>query len=168
MSKFIPNMYKKDIFSINYKKLKKMNIKVLLFDFDNTIIEKGNYKAEEKTIELFSKLKKDFLVYIVSNSIQAKKIQTIARSLKVPYIGDSRKPFKRGFKKLKLSNIKASEIAMIGDQLITDIWGGNRMNYFSILIDPINNDEWLFTRLNRVFERIILKKNKIKRGSYYE
>ena len=50
MSKLIPNMYAKDIFKINYKKLKEKNIKVLLFDFDNTIIEKGNNKQFQKTL----------------------------------------------------------------------------------------------------------------------
>lgn len=168
MNKFIPNMYKKDIFSIDYKKLKKTGIKVLLFDFDNTIIEKGNYKIKEETLKLFSKLKKEFIVYIVSNSIHAKKIKTISEELNLPYIGNSGKPFKRGFKKLQLTNVKPNEIAMIGDQLITDVWGASRMNYFSILVDPINNDEWLLTKLNRVFEKIILKKNKFKRGNYYE
>ena len=58
MSKFIPNMYKKDIFSIDYSFLKDKGIKVLLFDFDNTLIEKGNYIINDKTIKLISKLKK--------------------------------------------------------------------------------------------------------------
>ena len=48
MNKFIPNMYKKSIFDIDYNLLKKKKIKVLLFDFDNTIIEKGNHTIEKK------------------------------------------------------------------------------------------------------------------------
>lgn len=168
MSRFIPNMYKKDIFSIDYKKLKQMKIKVLLFDFDNTIIEKGIYTLDEKVIKLFKQINKDFIIYIVSNSIQKKKIKNIAEKLGVSYVVCSMKPFKLGFKKIKIDNIKQNEIAMIGDQLITDVWGASRMNYFSILIDPIKDNEWFVTKINRFFERRIFEKNKLKRGSYYE
>ena len=167
MNMFIPDMYKKDIFSINYEKLKTKSIKVLLFDFDNTLIEKGNYEIKEKTIDLFNKVKKSFDVYIVSNSIHGSKLKKICNKLNTPYIKGSKKPFKRGFKKLKLE-VKPEQIAMIGDQVMTDVLGSKRMNYFSVLVDPINHDELLFTKLNRVIENMILKKNKMKRGSYYD
>ena len=136
--------------------------------FDNTLIEKGNYLIDDKTTKLFKELKKQFNIYIVSNSLNKSKLKKISGILNVPYIKDSRKPFKKGFKKLKLKDIKPEQIAMIGDQVITDVLGSNRMRYFSILIDPINNDEWLLTRINRIIENIILKKNKTKRGSYYD
>lgn len=168
MNKFIPDMYQKSIYTISYKKLKEKGIKVLLFDFDNTIIEQGNYSLTSKTIKLFNDLKKDFIIYIVSNSIQKNKLKKVCGQIDIPYIKDSRKPFKKGFKKLKFKSIKENQIAMIGDQIITDVLGSNRMNYYSILIDPINNKEWLLTKINRLFENIILKKINVKRGNYYD
>ena len=168
MNRFEPTMYKKNIFEIDYTKLKKMNIKVLLFDFDNTIIEKGNYDIDKKTIQLFEKLKQDFKVYIVSNSINEKKLKLICNQLNITYIKDSRKPFKKGFKKLVLKDIKAKEIAMIGDQLLTDVYGASRMGYISILIDPVSKKELIITKINRVIEKLILKNKKFKRGSYYD
>ena len=164
----MPNAYQKDIYSINYKGLKSKGIKVLLFDLDNTLIEKGNYVINDKTLKLINKLKKDFIICILSNSIHIKKIKSVSKQLAIPYISNSKKPFKKGFKKLKLTNIKEKEITMIGDQLLTDVLGGNRMNYYTILIDPINNDEHIFTKINRVFEKFILKKIQLKRGNYYD
>lgn len=168
MSRFIPDIYQKSIFSIDYKKLKEQGIKILLYDLDNTLIERGNYQISEKTVELFNKLKKDFEIYIVSNSINHRKLRLVALALEVPYIKDSRKPFKTGFKKLKLENIKPKEVAMIGDQVLTDVWGAKRMGYNTILIDPINNKEWLVTKINRVIENRILKKENKKRGDYFD
>lgn len=168
MSRFIPDIYQKSIFSIDYKKLKEQGIKILLYDLDNTLIERGNYQISEKTVELFNKLKKDFEIYIVSNSINHRKLRLVALALEVPYIKDSRKPFKTGFKKLKLENIKPKEVAMIGDQVLTDVWGAKRMGYNTILIDPINNKEWLATKINRVIENRILKKENKKRGDYFD
>ena len=61
MSKFKPNMYVKNIFEIDYKKLKDHDIKVLLFDFDNTIIEKGNNVIDKKTLKFLNSLKSNFI-----------------------------------------------------------------------------------------------------------
>lgn len=168
MSKFIPNMYVKNIFEIDYKKLKDRDIKVLLFDFDNTIIEKGNNVIDKKTLKFLNSLKSNFIIYVVSNSLNKSKLNLVCSKLDLPYIGNARKPFKSGYKKLKFKSIKNEQIAMIGDQLITDVWGANKMGYFSILIDPITNNEHIWTKVNRVFERVIQKKNHIERGKYYD
>ncbi len=168
MNNFIPKMYKKSILDIDYKKLKQRDIKILLFDFDNTIIQRETEKIDKDILKLIKKLKKEFLIYIISNSLNEKKLNKICTTLGIPYIKNSHKPLKKGFKKLRLRNIENSQIAMIGDQVITDVWGANRMGYFSILIDPITNNEVIFTKINRLLEKLIFKKNsKLKRGRYY-
>ena len=121
MNYFYPDAYQKSIYTINYDKLKENGIKILLFDFDNTIIEKGNYKTNNKTKELIDLLKKDFTIYVMSNSLNKNKLDKVCGKYGIPYINNSRKPFKSGFKKLKI-NVSNEEIALIGDQLLTDIW----------------------------------------------
>ena len=162
--KIKPDMYVKDILSINYKKLKEKGIKVLFFDFDNTLIERGNYTFPDSCIKLLNKLKKDFKILVVSNSIHASKLEKVCSKYNLSYIGAAFKPLKIGFKKAeKKVSAKESEICMIGDQLLTDIKGGLKMNYFTILIDPINYDEHILTKINR------FRENKFfKRGKYYE
>lgn len=167
MNRFKPDMYVKDILSINFDKLKKEGIKVLLFDFDNTIIPHKVHELDKKYLNLIKKLKKDFDIYIISNSFNSKKLANICNKLKIKYIARSLKPLKHGFKKLKLE-IDNKNIAMIGDQLLTDVYGAKRMNFYSILIDPISRkNEVIVTRLNRKIEESILKKH-INRGDYYE
>ena len=53
---------------------------------------------------------------------------------------------------------------------MTDVWGANRMGYISVLIDPMTNNELIWTKLTRVLEKIIFKINnkKIERGNYYD
>jgi len=162
--KIKPDMYVKDILSINYKKLKEKGIKALFFDFDNTLIEMGNYTLNEKYEKLIEKIKKDFKVMIVSNSIHASKLEKVCSKYNLSYVGASFKPFFFGFKKAeKLVGFKEQEICMIGDQLLTDVQGGLRRKYFTILIDPINDNEHLITKINRYRENKIFK-----RGKYYE
>lgn len=167
MSKLVPNMYKKSIFDIDYEKLQKdKKISILLFDFDNTIIAHKNYQVDKKTKDLFKKLNKRFIVYVVSNSINSGKLSQICGELNVPFVGGSMKPLKRGFKKLNFKT-KNDNIAIIGDQIFTDVLGGNKMNYFTILVDPIDeNTEIIFTRINRKLENLITKH--VRKEGYYD
>ena len=65
-----------------------------------------------------------------------------------------------GFKKaLKMTQSTSNETAMIGDQLLTDIHGGNKVGLFTILVDPIaKKTDKLPTRINRKLEKHYLKK----------
>lgn len=173
MNKYIPEIYKKNIQEINYKKLKEKGIKVIAFDFDNTIIERHNYEINKENKNLFNELKKDYKIIVLSNSIDGKKLKKICNEYKIEYILNARKPSKYGFNKIKEKyNVSNNEICLIGDQLCTDVYGANKANVLSILVDPINNNENIFTKINRFREKIIYKKleknKKFKRGKYYE
>ena len=61
-----PTYYYKNLFTINYKKLKENNIKCLLIDLDNTIAPTYIKTPSKEIIKLFDKLKKDFKLIIVS------------------------------------------------------------------------------------------------------
>ncbi len=172
MKKFIPSMYQKDIFSINYEKLKEMGIKTILFDLDNTLSPAYEMFYNEKTKELFNKLKKDFKLVIFSNNFE-KRVKPIADFYGVDYTCVSIKPlgFKYHFivKKYRLSK---NQIAAVGDQLLTDILGGNSFGIMTILVDPISDVDEKETWLNRKIEARILKKFKekkiLEKGKYYD
>lgn len=166
MNKYLPNMYFKNVLKINYKKLKEKNIKLLLFDFDNTLISK-NTKLDLKNF--FIDLKKDFEVIIVSNTLKKNKLNKYCEKHNIKFIAKAGKPFSYGFNKLKeITSIKAKETCMIGDQLLTDVYGGNKKGYFTVLVDPFEKQELFLTKINRLIENKILEKNNLKRGDYYE
>ena len=69
LEKFVPDVYQKSIYDIDYKKLKKIGIKCLIFDLDNTIAPVTIFKPTKKVRDLFEELKETgFKVLIVSNS----------------------------------------------------------------------------------------------------
>ena len=172
MDKFIPDMYQKSIYDINYKKLKKRGIKCLLFDLDNTLINYDEQNVNTKVKNLFAKLEDDFKVIIMSNSGK-KRLTHIKEALNVDVAFSSRKPFKYKYKKiLALYGFKDYQVAAIGDQLITDVFGANRMGFTSVFVNRLNDNEPVKTKVNRHFEKKILKKlNKkgiLVKGNYYE
>lgn len=173
MDKFLPDIYQKSIYTINYEKIKSRGIKCILFDLDNTLAPDKVKKPSEKLIEFINKLKEmGFKVIIFSNS-HKQRIRPFKEGLMVDAAYLSRKPFKGKFLKvMKIYGYTESEIAIVGDQLLTDILGGNNVNITTILINPISKNDGIFTKFNRIIENRIfskLKKNKLfEKGNYYE
>lgn len=172
IEKFKPDMYQKNIYDINYKKLNSIGIKCLLFDLDNTIITNDMKKPSKKIIDLIEKLKRmGFRVIIFSNA-KKKKIQPFKEKLEVDCSAKSRKPFKKKFNKvIKEYRFAENEIALIGDQLLTDILGGNRVGIYTILVERISSKESILIKSKRIIEKILrlrLKKLGFIKGNYYD
>ena len=171
MSKFLPKMYQKDIYSVDYKFLKKKGIKCLLFDLDNTCIPYKIDKPNDKLKRLFYRLKKHgFEVIIFSNS--PKKRLEKFKDLEVDYNALSMKPLSRSFKKvLRKYNYNKNEVCLIGDQIFTDVYGGNKIGIYTCLVEPIDDVDMILTNVSRVFEKRLFNKwdkdNVIKKGVYY-
>lgn len=168
MSKFRPRMYYRDIFHINYDLLKKKNIKLLIFDVDNTTVKIDEKLPNAKVKNLIEKLKKDFIVTMASNN-KIKRVKDVGKYLGIHAFYSVGKPSKK-IKKLLLRkfDILMEEVAIIGDQIVTDILMGNRLGMLTILVDPIENKDLKVTYFNRWLEKIILKKIKLNKGNYYE
>lgn len=49
-------------------------------------------------------------------------------------------------------------LLLCGDQIFTDIIGANRCNMFSILVKPIEENDYLITKIKRPLENLIIKK----------
>lgn len=173
MDKFIPDIYQKSIYTINYEKLKSRGIKCILFDLDNTLSPTKIKVPSQKLIDLINELKEmGFKIIIFSNS-HKQRIRPFKEGLMVDAAYLSRKPLKGKFLKImKIYGYDESEIAIVGDQLLTDILGGNSVNITTILINPISKTDGIFTKINRIIENRIFKKlekNKLfKKGNYYE
>ena len=173
MKKAVPTIYKKDIFDIDYKQLKKDGIKCLIFDLDNTLTKIDNNIPSKETVKLIEDLKKDFEVYILTNNNNKDRLNEVSKNLNLPYVPFALKPSKIGFKKiLKKVNVTEEETCVIGDQIVTDIIGGNRLKSTTILVDPLGKKDLKITSFNRFLEKKIVKnlekKNIFKKGEYYD
>ena len=148
-----PSIYQKDVFSINYDKLLKLNIKNLLFDIDNTIASCKENEPSKEIIDLFNNLKeKGFNVFIITNALK-KRASKFADKLNIKTYHFSMKPSSRNYNKIiKENNLKIEQTAAIGDQIYTDILGANKLCITSILVDPISKKELITTRINRIKE----------------
>lgn len=173
MDNFIPDMYLKSIYDIDYENLKSRGIKCILFDLDNTIAPVNVPVPDKEIKDLFSDLALlGFKVIILSNSSKS-RVEPFKEKLNVDSSFYSMKPMKKKYKKIvNIYGFKDNEIACVGDQLLTDVLGANRMGFLSILVNPISTIDLIGTKINRVFERQIFKylenRGLFKVGEYYE
>lgn len=166
LSVFLPNEYVKSVYDININTLKENGIKGIITDLDNTLVPWDQADATSEVINWFNLLKEnDIKVTIISNNNEL-RVKTFAEPLKVPSLFDARKPLRRAFNKgAKQMGLKHKEVAVVGDQLLTDILGGNRAGFYTILVVPIVQTDAKITKINRTIERRLLnffkKKGKI-------
>ncbi|MDD2409407.1 MAG: YqeG family HAD IIIA-type phosphatase [Bacilli bacterium] len=170
---FVPDIYQKNIFDINFKKLKKNGIKCIIFDLDNTLAPVNVKSPSKKVKDLMEDLKELKLKLIIMSNSTKKRVEPFKDILCIDSSYLSFKPLKKRYKKImKIYGFKDMEIACVGDQLLTDIWGANRMGFTSILINPIGILDFAPTKINRFIEETIYnyleKKDLLKKGEYYE
>lgn len=154
---FLPDQHVKSIFEITPESLKIKGVKGIITDLDNTLVEWDRPSATPKLTQWFEDMKKhDILVTIVSNNNEA-RVKFFADPLVTPYIYRARKPMTKAFNRaVKEMGLKKEETVVIGDQLLTDVFGGNRGGFHTILVVPVAQTDGLATKFNRAIERRLL------------
>ncbi|MBR2891748.1 MAG: YqeG family HAD IIIA-type phosphatase [Bacilli bacterium] len=161
--KYIPKVVVNSLYDIDFTTLYEEGFRFIISDLDNTL---ASYKEEVPSFELINKIKEikelGFKFYLVSNN-KSQRIETFTNMLNADgFLAKAEKP--RTFKMEKFlehENIDVCKLIGIGDQLVTDILGFNRLNAYSILVKTIDKktQKW-YTKINRLREIIIIKRIK--------
>ena len=172
-NKFIPDIYEESVFDVDYIKLYESGIRLILTDLDNTLVSYKDGNVNDKLCKWISDRKNEgFEIMIISNNSSLERVKDFGEKLNIKYVSKAMKPLKGGFKKvLKKATRKycSCEIVAIGDQLMTDVFAANRMNYTSILVKAIDRktEKWT-TKFNRSLEMHVLKRIMKKHPNLYE
>jgi len=155
---FLPSEFVKTVYDISPERLKEKGIRGIITDLDNTLVEWDRPSATPKLVEWLKSMKDAGIqVTIVSNNGEL-RVKSFADPLAIPFIYKARKPMGKAFRKaLHLMDVKREEVVVIGDQLLTDVVGGNRLGLHTILVVPVAKSDGFFTRFNRLAERRIFK-----------
>lgn len=155
----LPDIFANTVYDIDLDALKKEGIKGFVFDIDNTLVTYAEPVANDKVQGWLNCLRNmDFKLYIVSNN-DKERVRIFSESVGIPHFGKALKPLKHYLcKACREMGIAPCETALVGDQLFTDIWGGNLMKMKTILVKPISEVEDGFVKFKRRFERRILRR----------
>ena len=154
-----PRQCVNSLFEIDLNELHAVNIKGIIFDLDNTIIP---WDSDEMCPTIAAWLHElvvaGFKVAVVSNNWNT-RVKAIADRFQIPFVSRAYKPAKPGFRRaLRALGLTAAETAVVGDQLLTDILGGNRMGMYTVWVKPLTAHEFIGTRVLRMVERAVVRK----------
>lgn len=158
LSKLCPNLYVETLPHIDLSRLKDIGIKGIIFDIDNTVTMWGSKDIPSTTRKWLEEVKAhDFRVCLLSNNRRT-RIDDISHMLDIPSARGF-KPFGPAFRSaLDLLGTSPQETAIVGDQVFTDILGGNRAGLYTVLVQPMSTTEFFTTRFLRKLERIVLRR----------
>ncbi len=161
MKLLYPNLYLESIYQLDFDKLSDKGIKGIITDLDNTLIA---WKDEQLSRQLENWLEeaehKGIKLCIVSNNHKS-RVHKFAKKAGLPAIPKANKPRRKAFlAALETLNLPTEKVAVIGDQIFTDVLGGNRLGLYTILVVPIDDKEFFGTKILRMLERFILRKIK--------
>lgn len=155
--RFLPKLRVNTVFDIDLEELYAQGYRGIITDLDNTLVGAKAPLATPELVEWFEKVKKcGFKLVIVSNN-NLDRVSKFATPLNIEYVHAARKPLGTPFRRaLAMMGLQPNEAIVVGDQLMTDVYGGNRLGLFTVLVLPIaTGEEGLGTRINRRLERIV-------------
>ena len=144
----LPKAITKDITQLTPEYLTNQGIRLLMMDFDNTIVPyTTNIPTEAVDAWLKAMAASDIKLCVVSNS-KRDRVKKFCAGYGIDCITHARKPFSKGIRQcLERYGIPASECALVGDQIYTDTLGANGCKVTSILVTAIDNHNfWLKAR----------------------
>ncbi len=154
----VPTYFYENIYKVDYQNLKDKGINTLFFDLDNTLIPYDVPYLPTELISFLKGLEKDFKVLIITNNNYRRTKLAVGNNFN--FMAHAKKPLKRAYyKALALTKSNVWEVCAIGDQLMTDIIGANKLGIKSILVNPLDpKSEGFPTKINRFRERLLIKR----------
>lgn len=164
---FIPFAHAKTIYDIDFVFFKKIGIKYIISDLDNTLDAFDTFTPGEEALNFKRKCDENGIKLILISNNHSKRVTDYARDLNVVCLSSACKPFKRRLLKfIKNLDINKDNVIIIGDQTVTDIACGNRAKIKTILTDKFVERDQPTTKFNRFFDkrirRRLAKKKKLK------
>ncbi|MCL6605191.1 MAG: YqeG family HAD IIIA-type phosphatase [Paenibacillus sp.] len=165
----VPKLRVNTVFDIPLEELYIKGYRGIITDLDNTLVGAKAPLATPELLLWFEKVKQfGFKLIIVSNN-NMQRVSRFATPLNIEFVHQARKPSNAPFRKaIKQMELSPEQTIVVGDQMLTDVYGGNRLGLYTVLVLPISvNDEGVGTRINRRIEQIALTRLR-KQGLWHE
>jgi uncharacterized protein len=156
LKKLIPHKSVSNVYEIDLEALWNSGVRGVITDLDNTLVGAKDPLATPRLIDWLKKVRdRGFQIVIVSNNNRT-RVAKFADPLGIPYIYSARKPLNRAFKRaMEMMNISEKQTVVVGDQMLTDVLGGNRLGMYTIMVLPVApKDEGFMTKINRRLEKL--------------
>ena len=159
----MPQFLIPDVSALTDEFLKENGIRGIIFDIDNTLVGFRAPKPTEENLALFARLREQGIQYAIASNNNKNRVGTFAEGLGISAYHRACKPL--GFALWKLRKefgLKCREIALVGDQIYTDMLGGNCLGMITVLVEPIDQKETLLFKIKRALEIPVVNRKRRK------
>lgn len=153
-----PKLFVESLAEVDLDALASRGITSILLDLDNTILPWRGCEVPPESLEWIKRAcEMGMKLFIASNTRNPRRLRSIAEKLDIPCMDKIAKPRRKGLKAAMAEMGSTPEqTAIIGDQIFTDILGGNRLSLYTILVKPMHPREFIGTKISRLFEKPVL------------
>jgi len=165
MSVLYPDLRLQRASELHDEQLSFWRVNTLVLDVDNTLTTHNNPVPDQDILRWLEQMKQaQYRLVILSNN-SAERVEPFARLLGLDYTANAMKPLAKGFRETaRRLGVTAPEMAVVGDQIFTDILGGNLFGARTVLVEPMEPEKsWPF-RLKRRLEHGILENYDKRKG----
>ena len=156
LNKLYPDTYLDSVDDIDFEMYYKKGIRGIVSDIDNTLVPHGA-PADEHIIKVFEKIHGMGIDTCLISNNKKLRVEPFAKAVNSKFIYDAHKPSRESYKKaMELMNTDKESTLFIGDQIFTDIWGGNRTGIETVMLKQIDKKEEIQIILKRIPEKLIL------------
>jgi HAD superfamily phosphatase (TIGR01668 family) len=157
LEKLMPDQYVESIHHIDIDQLRARNIRAVITDLDNTLVEWDRPEATPEVEAWLARLREAGIQVTVVSNNKRDRVDRFCTPLGVKFIWAAKKPTAQAFlRAVREMGVTIQETVVIGDQLFTDVLGGNRLGFHTILVVPVTETDGFWTRFNRRLERVAL------------
>ncbi len=165
IEKLYPGLAIDRVQDISLEILKKNNIKGIILDIDNTLVPTHTREPDEKCMEWIVRMKEAGIGLCIVSNASLQRVTKFNEKLSLHTIHRAYKPSTEAFHKgAALMGIESRNVAVVGDQIFTDVYGGNKAGMLTILVNPLHKKEFFFVRMKRIPEKYVLASYKKNRG----
>lgn len=160
MRNFYPDLYVENISSITASMLKNLGMGAVVLDIDNTLVPHNDPNPTQSVINFLADMREnDIKICVVSNNHYS-RVESFAKRIGIEYfVSDALKPRAYGYiKAADMMGMEAEKTVAIGDQIFTDVLGGNRAGCHTVLVEPIDriHEPW-YIKIKRILEMPFLR-----------
>ena len=157
---FKPEFWLRNVLSIDESFLRDNDIEALILDLDNTLSMHGNPMEEEGITDWLMEMKALGVKMMVVSNNTNKRVAPLAQKLGLDFIANGAKPLTFGINKaLKSLGSEKPKTAVVGDQIFTDIMGGNFAGTRTILVEPFHLEKNILFKIKRKAESLVFKRD---------
>ncbi len=131
--------------------------KAILLDVDNTMTTHDNPTPAQGVMEWIDSMKNNGLKLIIVSNNSAERVAPFAEKIGLDFVAKGAKPLAKGFKEAcRRIGVKPKEAVAIGDQIYTDIIGGNLLGAYTVLTVPYELEDKAFFKFKRAMEKPVI------------